>query len=477
VLHGVIREHLDEFLRAAADRADSAGLPEFIAREFREFLTCGVLAHGFARVRCERCAFEHLLPFSCKGRGFCPSCGGRRMTERAAHLVDDVIPFVPVRQWVLTLPYRLRYLLAWDHGLSRAVLAVHARALRDFYRQQAQRQGIPAGRTGTVTAVQRFGGGLNLNVHFHTLALDGVFVRPPAGRLAFHAACGPSDADVAQVLATIRRRVGRLLRRRGLAPDADDTGREDPVAETSMALAGILGASVQGRVALGARAGAPVRRLGEGLRQARGGARGPRHAHLDGFDLHANVWVGPNDRARLEQLCRYVLRPPLAENRLRRLAGGRVRLELKHPWSDGTTHLLFEPVEFLEKLAALTPRPEINLVLYHGVLAPHARWRAEVVASRRTGRDQATDLRAGAAGAPRPRYWSWALLMRRAFDLDVLRCPRCAGRMQLIATIEDPAVIQRILAHLGLPNTREGPPSCSMAGVGGEQLALPGVTV
>jgi len=84
---------------------------------------------------------------------------------------------------------------------------------------------------------------------------------------------------------------------------------------------------------------------------------------------------GPNDRARLEQLCRYILRPPLAENRLRRLADGRVRLELKRPWSDGTTYLLFEPVELPEKLAALTPRPEINLVLYHGVLAPHARWR------------------------------------------------------------------------------------------------------
>jgi hypothetical protein len=102
VLHGVIREHLDDFLRAAADRADGAGLPEFIAREFREFLTCGVLAHGFARVRCEQCAFERLVPFSCKGRGFCPSCVGRRMTERAAHLVDEVVPPVPVRQWVLT---------------------------------------------------------------------------------------------------------------------------------------------------------------------------------------------------------------------------------------------------------------------------------------------------------------------------------------------------------------------------------------
>jgi hypothetical protein len=482
VLHGVIREHLDDFLRAAVDRADGAGLPEFIAREFREFLTCGVLAHGFARVRCERCAFEHLLPFSCKGRGFCPSCGGRRMTERAAHLVDEVIPFVPVRQCVLTLPYRLRYLLAWDHGLSRAVLAVHTRALLGFYRQQAQRRDIPAGRTGTVTAVQRFGGGLNLNVHFHTLALDGVFTRSPAGRLMFHAACGPSDAEVAQVLATIGRRVGRLLRRRGLEPDADGTGRADPLAETSLALAGIVGASVQGRVALGTRAGAPVRRLGDGVRQGRGGARGPRHAHLEGFDLHANVWVGPDDRARLEQLCRYVLRPPLAESRLRRLADGRVRLELKRPWSDGTTYLLFEPVEFLEKLAALTPRPEINLVLYHGVLAPHARWRLEVVAYRRAERGEATGRNAAAGGAGpgggggQLRYWTWAALMRRAFDLDVLRCPRCAGRMELIATIDDPAVIQRILAHLGLPGAREDPrPPLSLTAAGAAQPSLPGV--
>jgi Transposase zinc-binding domain/Putative transposase len=280
VLHRIIREHLDDFLRAAADRGDGAGLPAFIAREFRQFLTCGVLAHGFSRVRCARCAFEHLVPFSCKGRGFCPSCGGRRMTGRAAHLVDNVIPFVPVRQWVLTLPYRLRYLLAWDHGLSRAVLAVLARALGDFYRQQAQHQGIAGGRTGTVTAVQRFGGGLNLNVHFHTLALDGVFVRSPAGQLTFHPTCGPSDAEVARVLGTIRRRVGRLLRRRGLEPDSNGAGREDPVAETSVALAGILGASVQGRVALGVRVGAPVRRLGDGVRQAGGGARGPRHSRF-----------------------------------------------------------------------------------------------------------------------------------------------------------------------------------------------------
>jgi len=173
-----------------------------------------------------------------------------------------------------------------------------------------------------------------------------------------------------------------------------------------------------------------------------------------------------------------VLRPPLAEDHLRRLADGRVRVTLKRAWSDGTTHLLFDPLEFLERLAALTPRPEINLLLYHGVLASHARWRTEVVTYRHAERDRATDPRTEAEGAPRPRYWTWALLMRRAFDLDVLRCPRCAGRMQLIATIEDPAVIQQILAHLGLPRPREDPRlPLPLTLPAAEQPVLPGVTV
>ena len=106
----------------------------------------------------------------------------------------------------------------------------------------------------------------------------------------------------------------------------------------------------------------------------------PRHAQLDGFDLHANVAVPAGDRARLEQLCRYLLRPAVSQDRLQLLDDGRVLLALKTAWADGTRHLLFEPLELLEKLAALTPRPRINLVLYHGVLGPNARWRARVVA-------------------------------------------------------------------------------------------------
>jgi hypothetical protein len=468
VLHQVIALHLEAFVGAAAEAGDGAGLPQFVEREFREFLTCGVVEHGVARFRCEGCAHEHLVPFSCKGRAWCPSCGGRRMTERAAHLVDAVLPWVPVRQWVLTVPYRLRYQMAWNHGLSRAVLRVYTRVLLDVYAR-----GVPGGRTGSVTVMQRAGSGLNVNLHFHTLVLDGVFTEAPGGALAFHPAPGPSDAEVAAALATIRHRVQRLRVRRGLEPADDATGPADRLADESPVLAGIVGASVQGRVALGWRAVARVRRLGDARDTPTVTSRGPRQAHLEGFDLHANVWVSANDRAGVERLCRYVLRPPFAQERLRLRSDGRVALELKTAWRDGTRELVFEPLEFLERLAAMTPRPETNLLICHGVLAPRARWRERVVAYGRVLPEPtaaAAPLAAGLdnAGVKRtPRTWSWAALMHRAFAIDVLACPRCGGRLRLIATLHDPAVIRKILAHVGIapsgPSPGPAPPASGAA--------------
>jgi len=161
ILYRTVQAHLETFLARTAGEEGRPGLPGFVKREFEAYLRCGILAHGFARVRCESCAFERLVPFSCKGRGFCPSCGGRRMTAHAAQLVEAVLPRVPVRQWVLTLPYRLRYRLAWDHGLTRAVLGACARVLQDFYIRSAHRRGIGRGRTGMLTVIQRFGSGVN----------------------------------------------------------------------------------------------------------------------------------------------------------------------------------------------------------------------------------------------------------------------------------------------------------------------------
>jgi Putative transposase len=209
-----------------------------------------------------------------------------------------------------------------------------------------------------------------LNVHFHTLVLDGVFTASPNGEaLEFSPTPPPSDAEVARMLSRIRARIFRLLARRGVGPDVDMTA-PDPVAEESPALAGFNSASVQGRVALGERAGARLLALGRDPEARWATSGGTRHAHLDGFDLHANVAVRGEERKGLEQLCHYLLRPAVAQDRLRLTGEGRVVLQLKAVWGDGTTHLVFEPLDFLARLAALTPRPRINLVFYHGVLAP-----------------------------------------------------------------------------------------------------------
>ncbi len=218
MLHAVVREHLDPFLREVSARGDGARLPRFVEQEFRDFLTCGVLARGFARLRCAGCAFERLVPLSCKGRGFCPSCGGRRMMERAAHLVDAVLPGVLVRQWVLTLPHRLRYLLAWDHGLTRAVLGVYARVLLDCYRRRARPRGMPDGQTGAVTAIQRFGYRHSYCDLLHEQSLDRL-VRAVQGRRN-GAARRSSLAAVSSAISShhTRRCAWKSLRSAGTSP-------------------------------------------------------------------------------------------------------------------------------------------------------------------------------------------------------------------------------------------------------------------
>jgi hypothetical protein len=456
VLFQIVRDHLEAFRARAATLRDGDGLPRFVEEEFRAFLGCGSLAGGFARFHCARCGLDRLVPFSCKGRAVCQSCGARRMAERAAHLVDHVLPRVPIRQWVLTLPWRLRYLLAWNHDLCRAVVGVFMRSVLGFQRRAARRCGAAHGRGGGVAVVQRFGRALNLNVHVHALVIDGVFLTG-GDKVAFAPADELSDLDVAEVLATVVPGIAALLVRCGYGTDDGDDGAPDGFAEDAPALAGMAAAAVQGTTAIGQRAGARLRRCGEALDHA-GADLLPRcHARQEGFDLEAGVRVPGDQQARLERLCRYVLRPPLADERLRLLDDGDVLLALERRWSDGTTHLRFAPLELLERLAVLIPRPRVNLVLYYGMLGPRAAGRSRIVAFEPA---QAPRTEAASAGPPEattpPRGAPaggrrWAELMRRSYGLDVLACARCGGRLRLVALIDERAVIVRILRHLGLP--------------------------
>ncbi len=341
------------------------------------------------------------------------------------------------------------------------------RAVLGWLRRRAQLDDVVDGRGGAVAVLQRFGGALNLNVHIHALVLDGVFAKDRAGALVFHPTPSLSALDVAEVLATVEPRIVRLLNRRGIGDRDDSAGETDAWTDEAPVLAGLAAASVQGRGALGCQRGARIRRLGASPDEAMPRPLGRCHARSNGFDLHAGLVVPAGQRERLERVCRYALRPPVARERLSVTGAGQVRLYLRQPWADGTTHLVFDPVEFLGRLAVLVPRPRTNLLLYHGVLGPRAAWRAAVVPrevappwdresrtedlTSHDGQAQ-TDTNAPDADRRRARGRLWADLMRRTFGFDVLACPRCDGRLRLIALIDHTPVIQTILRHLGLPS-------------------------
>ncbi len=465
MLYRVLQEHLATFLETAAELDGGAsGVPRFVQKELRAFLDCGVLARGLIRLHCGDCGQDQVIGLSCKGRGFCSRCGGRRMTETAARLCECVLPHVPVRQWVLTVPHRLRYRIGYDHDLCKRVLHILNDELQRYYRSKS---GEHRGQTGSVTFIQRFNSGLGLSPHFHLFALDGAFVEDSADELRFAAAREPSELDVAEIVSAVHARVELLLRH--VDGGHDDEGH-DELATESVALAACYAASVTRRMALGSKSGKRIVQLGAEHNAPWVQVDHPRHAHYEGFDLHADVALAAGDREGLERVLRYGARPAIAAERLRFTPDGRIALELKRRYYDGTTHLIFEPLAFVERFAALVPKPHKNLVIYSGVLAPNAKLRSKVVAYGATERSRALAAsdavsRPGATETAtarpnvrsRPNY-AWADLMRRAFGIDVLRCPHCGGRLKLLAAVMSPPAIRAILASLGLPT--EAPELC-----------------
>lgn len=453
LLYQTIRENWQTFHAQA--ESSGKGLPFYVIREFESFLQCGVLASGFVRLKCEHCRHEKLVAFSCKKRGFCPSCGGRRMAETGVFLSEMVFPRVPIRQWVLSVPIPLRYWMAANPRLMGAVLGVVSRAISGFYRARAATRGSSGGETGAVTLIQRFGGSVNVNVHFHQLWVEGVFVEDgPDDPPRYRWVPKPTDEDVAGLLSVIRARVVRLLVKRGyIEADERSTGEATEGLESNEPLlAAMMAASTQGCITIGDRAGQRVRRVGSwGLPSEKPELTGPLCVSLGGFSLHANAFIETGKPAKLEKLCRYVSRPPVAEHRLYRIENGDIGYMLKSQWNDGTFAVQFSPLEFIEKLVALIPPPRIHMTRYHGVLAPHHSWRDEIVPT--TSGELAKNKD---AKTPNRRRMSWAELLKRVFKIDLTTCPDCGGTVRFIAAVMKREVVVKILNHLKLPTAVPG---------------------
>ena len=432
-LHRIVREHLETYL-ALAHEADPMGdgIPEHVEKEFRSYLRCGILAHGFARARCSGCGYEFLVAFSCKGRGACPSCNAKRMAQTAAHLVDHIFPHVPVRQFVLSVPKRLRPYLHHRPRTAGAVLHILLRALQATLRAASPTAPATASM-GAVSFLHRFGSSLNPHFHFHLVVVDGLFERvggnsdqnraDPESRLRFHEATALTPQLLERLQHTVRTRVLRHFRRHGLLEphEAED----------------MLG-----------------------------------WEHGGGFSLDGSVRIEATDRAGLERLIRYCARPPFALDRLHLVSdrSDQVLYLLPGPDLTGRTALRLSALEFLDRLAKILPPPRIHRHRYHGVFAPNAPLRPLVTAQAQEDNALAAqDLplpQTSPAPAPKPQAPApqapdtnpfqtskWATLLARIYEVFPLVCPTCHTPLTFIAFLTDPEPIALILAHIGEPTS------------------------
>ena len=411
------------------------------------------------------------------------------MADTAARLVDAVLPDLPLRQWVLSLPYELRLLAALRSDVLTAVSRIFVETIFRYLRRRVRR---PRAACGSVTCVQRAGGRLNLNVHLHDLVLDGVFVRRGPDAVGFYPAPAPSPADLRWVVETVRRRVLRRLDRMGLLRDGRLAGEEsnecpDPSALEACGQLALRSGELEALDDQGSADDdpddAPFRRR-----------PGRWTAHEAGFDVHAGVRIPAGDDEGRERLVRYAVRPAFALDGFTELTDGRIAYRVRHPLGPGRTHRVLTPLELLARLAAIVPPPRYPLVRYAGVLAGNSPWREFVVPhppepaagcrhahhesqpvaaaapASRAAPDAADPLLAGPPEpVPRtlsPEHWSrlgegvllavqprvdWATLIRRTFLADALCCPRCRGRMDPIELVTDPQRAREVLLAFGVP--------------------------
>ena len=321
---------------------------------------------------------------------------------------------------MLTFPWEVRFLLAMDRKFLSEMLRVFLRTLFAWQRLRGRRAGIADGQPGAVTFIQRVGGILNLNPHFHSLLLDGLFVQEQDEQLVFKPLPPPTDEDILRLTARLAERLGAMARRRMVQAELDPPWDQDD------------------------------------------------DAHV----LASNGTVEAVDREGLERLCRYGLRSPLSLERLSVDPDGQVHYQLRRPWFDGRTEIVLDPLAFMRRLSALIPAPYANLVRYHGIFANRSRFRDRLpsppaaeeegppLKDEKYGSTEEASVEDNDTPTRRPRRTKWAHLMRRTLDIDVLTCPKCAASMTIIAFLTDPNVLTKILEHLKLPST---PPTLAPA--------------
>ncbi len=294
-----MREHLPAFLDRLETQAQTT-LPAFVRAELEAFTTCGDFEQGFLLLACGRCGDRLRVPFSCKGRGVCPSCMGRRMCETAALLVYHRLPAVPYRQWVLSFPGPLAVRLGYDTELLGQVCRAFSNRVMQALRKLVKREhGLATSRAlhpGVLVVVQRFRSDLGLFVHLHCVVTDGCFEELSAGPPRFLTTATLTEDHLEQVLAAVHRDLAATL----------DTPPSEP------------DGGVAACVRLANRR--QLRLVDQTPRVPK-----PMTVTAYGMQVHAATTVDGRDRRRKGRLCRYLLRPPFAQDAVKALPDGQGR--------------------------------------------------------------------------------------------------------------------------------------------------------
>jgi len=428
-LQKLVLDHLEDFeacLRRPRDRRPRP--PPSVLQHLQRYIECGVARFGVMRFRCPKCGEDLFVAFSCKKRGFCPHCDAKRATIIMADASDRLLPQVGYRQYVLTIPKRLRWFVNQNAALPGEISRLLAREIELFLRKRTV--GAAAAQ---LHFIQRAGRSLNLHPHVHAVVSEGRFGPEPGllgPKLGFYAAAAPSQRDIDLMTEALRRKIFRRLRRMGAIPT--DLAQEMLAWPNS------------------------------------------------GFSLHAKVFVPAGDREGLERLLYYCAKPGLSPMRLSYLPKKNLVIYRTEPKNGQALALRFEPVEFLRRWGLLIPPARKNLLRYYGALGPNSPLRALLVAetSRGAAKARLRKKAEGVAEAVSRSARSWAACLARVFEVDPLVCPRCAATMVPVAIIMKDSELVRLLSHLGLPTDfpKTGPARSNlvetMRGPPGEECQL-----
>ena len=414
VLYKIVRENLETFLSEVREaNPDSEPIPSYVEKEFYKYLDCGIMSKGFARIFCTECKSDYLVAFSCRSKCVCPSCNAKRMVQTAAHLTDYVFPKLPVRQWVLSVPKRIRYFLHNNKKVASDVCKIFLRALTIQLRDSSPLAPVKV-QLGAVSFPQRFGNTLNLNYHFHFCVVDGVFAADNKGEAVFYEAVGFEPDNISAFTEKVRKRIISYLVRHDYLSEYD--------AENML-----------------------------------------EWEYNGGFSVDASVRIESYDRAGLEKLFRYCSRPPFALDRLT-VVQDKVVYSPPKKSNTGVPVLFMTPQEFLYKLSALVPPPKTHRHNYHGVLAPNSALRKSVIATagpvpalmqqlneaeNKMFDDKDNDADSSDSAFLRRKRLSWAMLLARIYEILPLICPRCQNPMKIISFVTETDSVTKILKHIG----------------------------